>query len=374
MRTIVHEPTRMPTLAAVPGIRFRHFRGLDADIPGMAAANQASRTADGEVEPIDVEGMRVAYTHNQNCDPDRDICVVESHGEIAGYSRVFWDDLILEDIREYFAISLLRPDVRLPEVRRALFAWSEERRRGIAAEHRAAGDVVDRPLWLGSGSPDNDLETVELLRASGYEPNRRFASLVRPDLESIVETPLPDGLTTRPIVRDEHLLRRIWEAESEAFRDHFGAREPTEDDYAAFLEEPGQDLALWYIAFDGDDIAAGVRCNIKVTADGIREGWLDPVFTRRAWRRRGVARALIGRSLVGLRRHGADRAALGVDLQNPNQALRLYESNGFRVVSSSTDWRKPLVLDGEPDAEAEAGDASARPPGDESASLSANAR
>jgi ribosomal protein S18 acetylase RimI-like enzyme len=348
MRTIVQEPTPMPTLAGVPGIRFRHFRGLDADIPGMAAANQASRTADGEVEPIDVEGMRVAYAHNQNCDPDRDICIVEMHGEIAGYARVLWDDLILEDIREYFAVSLLRPDIRLPEVRRALLAWTEERRRAIAAGHRAAGDVLGRPLWLGSGSPDNDLETVELVRASGYEPNRRFASLIRPNLEAVVETPLPDGLVTRPIARDERLLRRIWEAESEAFRDHFGAREPTEEDYAAFLEEPGQDLALWFIAFDGDEVAGGVRCNIKVTGDGIREGWLDPVFTRRAWRQRGVARALIGQSLVGLRRHGADRAALGVDLQNPNQALRLYESSGFRVASSSTDWRKPLLLDGEP--------------------------
>lgn len=348
MGTIVQESTQLPTLAGVPGIRFRHFRGLDADIPGMAAANQASRTADGEVEPMDVERMRVAYAHTQNCDPGRDICIVEAHGEIAGYARVFWDDLILEDIREYFSISLLRPDVRLPEVRRALLHWTEERRRAIAAEHRAAGEVTGRPLWLGSGGPDNDRETVELLRASDYEPNRRFATLIRPDLDDIVETALPDGLETRPIVRDERLLRRIWEAEAEAFLDHFGAREPTEDDYAAFLEEPGQDLALWYIAFDGDEVAAGVRCNIKVTVDGIREGWLDPVFTRRPWRQRGVARALIGRSLVGLRRHGADRAALGVDLQNPNQALRLYESSGFRVVSSSTDWRKPLVLDGEP--------------------------
>ena len=177
-------------------------------------------------------------------------------------------------------------------------------------------------------------------------PNRRFATLVRPDLEAVADAPLPDGLETRPVPRDERLLRRIWEAEVEAFRDHFGAREPTEADYAAFLDEPGQDLALWFIAFDGEEVAGGVRCNIKVTPEGIREGWLDPVFTRRAWRRTGVARALIARSLVGLREHGADRAALGVDLQNPHQALRLYESSGFRVVNSSTDWRKPLDLDG----------------------------
>ena len=52
--------------------------------------------------------------------------------------------------------------------------------------------------------------------------------------------------------------------------------------------------------------------------------------------------ALIARSLVLLRDHGLNAAALGVDLANPNQALALYESCGFRVRSSSTAYRKPL--------------------------------
>ena len=36
-------------------------------------------------------------------------------------------------------------------------------------------------------------------------------------------------------------------------------------------------------------------------------------------------------------------ASLGVDATNPNQALHLYESCGFRVVSSSTAYRKPVL-------------------------------
>jgi mycothiol synthase len=346
MDTILDPIAPMPTFAGLPGLRFRHFRGVDLDIVGMAAANQASRNADGEVEPIDVDEMRVSYQHNQRCDPDRDICVIELDGEIAGYTRVFWDDLILEDLREYFAIALLRPDVRRPEIRRAVLDWSEQRRRAIAAGHRAAGEALDRPSWFGTDYPDGDVETTDLLCSSGYVPIRRFASLIRPDLEDIVDVPLPEGIETRPIVREEGLLRQIWEAEAEAFRDHFGAREPNEKDWAFFLDEPGRDLSLWFIAFDGEEVAAGVRCVVKPNADGITEGWLEPVFTRRAWRRRGIARALIARSLVGLREYGVERAALGVDLQNPNQALRLYESSGFRVQSSSTGWRKPLVFDG----------------------------
>ena len=140
-------------------------------------------------------------------------------------------------------------------------------------------------------------------------------------------------------------MRRIFDAETDAFHDEFNAHDPTENDYARFLAEPGQDLTLWSIGFDGEQVAGGVRGSIKLGHDGAREGWLDPVFTGAAWRRRGLARALIGRTLVLLRDRGADRAALGADLQSPNQTLTLYESCGFRLVSSTTAWHKPLVLD-----------------------------
>jgi ribosomal protein S18 acetylase RimI-like enzyme len=35
-------------------------------------------------------------------------------------------------------------------------------------------------------------------------------------------------------------------------------------------------------------------------------------------------------------------AALGVDTENESGALRVYEGCGFRVVSRSTNYRKPL--------------------------------
>ena len=81
---------------------------------------------------------------------------------------------------------------------------------------------------------------------------------------------------------------------------------------------------------------------IHADDDGIPVGWLDSVFTRRPWRQRGLARALIARSLVVLRERGVSSAALGVDASNPNQALGLYESCGFRRASSTTSYRKAV--------------------------------
>lgn len=333
----------MPTVAEMPGIRFRHFRGVDLDIPGMFAANQAARLAAGEVELVDVGSMRAMYLHLDRCDPDRDICVIESDGSIAGYARLWWDDL-LDGTREYFTLSLLSPELRHRAIRRALLDWTERRRRAIAAEHRVAGDGLERPAWLATEHFDDDTDGAGLLAEAGYTPHRRFATLVRPDLEAIPDLPLPEGIETRPVVREPALLRRIWEAEAEAFLDEAVAREQTEQDFAVFLDLPA-DLGLWVIAFDGDEVAAGIRNSVRARPDGTLEGALDVVYTRRPWRRRGLARALISRSLVLLREHGAGRAMLGVDLANPNQALALYESCGFRLASSSTAWHKALVLD-----------------------------
>lgn len=75
---------------------------------------------------------------------------------------------------------------------------------------------------------------------------------------------------------------------------------------------------------------------------GLSRGWLEHVSVRRPWRGRGVAKALIAASLEVLRDRGMQVAALGVDAQNPNGALALYEALGFRPHETWTSYRKAL--------------------------------
>jgi len=75
---------------------------------------------------------------------------------------------------------------------------------------------------------------------------------------------------------------------------------------------------------------------------GRQRGYTETICVRRPWRRQGVARALIARSLQTVKAQGMTEAALGVDTQNPSGARRLYESMGFRPVKSHTLYRKPL--------------------------------
>ena len=51
---------------------------------------------------------------------------------------------------------------------------------------------------------------------------------------------------------------------------------------------------------------------------------------------------LLGRALVRLREAGMTSAQLGVDSQNQNQALTLYERHRYAVDRSASEWHKPL--------------------------------
>jgi ribosomal protein S18 acetylase RimI-like enzyme len=99
------------------------------------------------------------------------------------------------------------------------------------------------------------------------------------------------------------------------------------------------------VAWDGDEVAGAVINTIYAAENATAErkrGWLDSVFTRRAWRKRGIAAALIARSLHVLADRGVRVAVLGVDADNPSGALRLYESAGFHTTERGTAWRKPM--------------------------------
>lgn len=236
---------------------------------------------------------------------------------------------------------------------RRLLTWTESRRLALAAADALAGVASDRPRWLTTFTHDGDVGGRALLEASGYVPFRVFHSMRRPNLEAIPDLPLPGGLEIRPIPDTPEAIRAVIAADTEAFRDHFGSVDEPEAVYAMVVGDPDTDVSLWLVAFDGDEIAGGVLNGIHLDADGARIGWHDSVFTRRPWRRRGLARALIAASLRLLRERGVSSAALGVDAANPNQALHLYESCGFRVATSATAWRKPLSTPATPTAEEE---------------------
>ena len=185
-----------------------------------------------------------------------------------------------------------------------------------------------------------------MLESAGYTPARYSNNMVRPSLDDIPDFPLPPGLEVRP-ARPEH-YRRIWDAQIEAFQDHWGFLQHPEEDYQMWLNDPIYfQPALWQVAWDvaTDEVAGMVLTFIDAAENerwGRRRGYTEGISVRRPWRRRGLARALIAHSLRAQRDVGMTESALGVDSESLTGATRVYEDCGFLTVTVDMLYRKPL--------------------------------
>ena len=71
-------------------------------------------------------------------------------------------------------------------------------------------------------------------------------------------------------------------------------------------------------------------------------GYIDEVSVDGAYRRQGIAQALMLYALTGLRERGVQRVRLHTDANNRHGARSLYEKIGFSMVKEFPRYRKPL--------------------------------
>lgn len=320
--------------AAPAGLRLRPYAG-EPDLADIVRILNAEAEADELPDRFSVEGLVAEYSHpNDHFDPPRDVTVAEIDGRPVAVANRDWVETT-DGYREYRVGGAVDPALYRRGIGRLLAAENERRSRALAAEH-GPGRCV-----LGSWSWDRQVGHAAIAEASGFEPVRRFFYMVRPTLDDVPALPLPDGLEFRPITPE--LARAVWRADIEAFQDHWGGFDRSDEQLERWLADPSTDLSLWVIAFAGAEVAGGsinVISEVENRLMGQRRGWLASVFTRRPWRRRGLARAAIVRSLELLRERGMTSAGLGVDAENPSGALGLYEALGFEVENRATAWRK----------------------------------
>lgn len=280
--------------------------------------------------------LRNDWTHFENFEPLRDCAVWESDGVAAAYGSVAWH-MSDEGLQLFKLDGRVHPRFHRRGFGAAVLAWQEAHARAAALPGHAHA--------LQTTTIDGVAGETALMQACGFAPVRRTVQMMRDLREPIPELPLPEGLVVRPPEPGE--LRRVHEARNEAFRDHWGHREFTEADYAGLLSDPLAHPEWWQVAWDVQtgEPAAAVHVNIYALDNeyyGTRRGWTDPVWVRRPWRRRGVARVLLVRAFDQLRALGMNEASLTADSENLSGATRIYESVGYRITRGWTKWRKEI--------------------------------
>ena len=331
-----------PAAPDIPGLRFRGFRG-EVDYPNMLAVINASKSAD-QIERSDtLEAIANNYAHLTNSDPYQDMIFAEVYGEVVGYGRVEWH---LNDEGQWigFHFAFLHPAWRRMGIGTAMLRYQEQRLRQIADRLLAEGVITaDMPRLFETFASDTEIGREALLQKEGYGGVRFEHLMSRPLSEPIEITPIREGLEVRQVSPEQ--VRAVWEAANEAFRDHWGYIEPSEEEYQRFLEDPITDPSLWMVAWDGDQVAGSVQNFLDRNENEEyqrKRGYTEGISVRRPYRKLGLATALLTRSLQMFKDMEMEEAALGVDSQNLSGAFRVYERVGFRVYKCQTIYRKPL--------------------------------
>jgi mycothiol synthase len=302
-------PDRHP--AATSEYRLRPA-SLD-DAAGVTALKRAAEIARHGDSDVSIEQVREEWALPR-LDLARDAWVAEdAAGSLAGYGFCWVESPPAMVVAE----QTVHPEHRGRGLSELLLDLAEARAAELAGACAVAGSL---DVWTS----ESDAQRRRLYEAHGFTHIRTFLRLER-DLADSVEPPAwPRGVEARPFRRgrDEAAVHAAGE---EAFRDHF---RPTEMDLAEWLDfrfvRDDLDLALWLVAWEGDQVAGSVLC--FETPLG---GYVDELFVRRPWRGRGLGRALLLSVCAELRRRGQPLAYLGVDSENSTGAMQLYGSAGF---------------------------------------------
>ncbi len=320
--------------ASIPGLALRQATAADWD--AMAEAMNRAYRADAIDEVRTSEELAADHLESDSFHVGRDVLLAELDGTLVGFSmayRVVRDGTLTAE-----SWGIVVPEHRRRGIGTTLFNANRER---LVVE--CAADPRPGPREMRCFALDQETGSRALFEAQGFVSIRYGFEMRRYLTGALPDHSLPDGLEMRPVTLEQH--RTIFDADNEAFEDHWGRRVPTEEDFQVLFHGPDADPSLWCVAWDGDRVA-GVVMNAIFRAEnetlGIRRAWMEHVSVRRPWRGRGVAKALCAASFRVLRDRGMDEAWLGVDGSNPTGAVRLYEGLGFGVTRRWQAYGRPL--------------------------------
>jgi mycothiol synthase len=224
------------------------------------------------------------------------------------------------------AIGVVHPEAR----GRGFGSWlveTAERRASDAGGTRLKYDVLE-----------GDKAGRGLLEARGFAEVRRFYEMA---IELGGPPPVParaDGLTIETFREEE--ARPFYEALDAAFRDHWGFHSRSFDEWwESKRSQPDYDPTLWFLVRDGDEIVAAARNYPNRNGGGL----VDALGVRRAYRGRGLGKALLHRTFGEFHARGVNRISLSVDAQNPTGATKLYEGAGMQVELEIIIFEKELA-------------------------------
>ncbi len=254
-----------------------------------------------------------------------------------------WTDTPTTDAEEvagfawFYAPVFVRLDLRpgIPRLAAEMLAWAEDRRIRLVD----GGDV-----GLSTIALESDAERIGVLEARGYTRIERGNLHMRRSLETAIdETPLPGGMRFRDCVDADLEERAAAHRDAWSHLAHLGMPDVKSrfslGAYEQLRGEPGYRADLDLVVETAEGTHAS--CLIAWADEANSVGLIEPVGTRDAYRRQGLARALNLEALRRLREAGMRTAQIGTTSFN-DRAEATYLSCGFEIVDRDWFWVKQL--------------------------------
>jgi ribosomal protein S18 acetylase RimI-like enzyme len=321
----------------IDGLAFRRFKG-ESDYSLLSSLGRMSWEADG-VENIEtVEELQNEYDSLSDRDPLTEIVIAEVMQEPVGYGRI-WSEPDCNGERVFWHIAHVLPEWRKTALRLAIFHFNEMQIRFLSKNQPWSGRTA-----FGAWALDEPNDWREMVLSEGYTPVMHFYEMVRP-LEDLPDSPLPEGLDLRAAMPEHYPM--IWSARKEALREKpwFVEDRYDKEHYEEWLNWPTFTPDLWQVAWDGDRIAGMAENHVPLENQTFnrKRGHTQIIFVLPRWRRRGLAKALLAKSLGMMRARGLEEATLDVETQNTSGEIQLYENMGYRVDRKYAHFKKPLA-------------------------------
>jgi mycothiol synthase len=261
--------------------------------------------------------------------------VVDRRGRIVAFVAAIPRQEASREARA-FVFGDVHPESRGQGLGWALVRWARDRAVELLRD-RSPGV----PIALYADGPIDALDRIRLLEDAGFETVRYFTDMERMLDDGIEPRTLPDGL--RAAGWAEGAAGAVRDAHNAAFLDHWNFQPWDAQSWSHNVTDaPGLLPEATSIALagagDARDEVAGYVIVFDSTdghPDGRPSAELAIIGVRREHRGRGLASALITRSLEALSGAGYVRAELDVDAANSTGAVTLYERLGFRPVRRS---------------------------------------
>jgi mycothiol synthase len=210
-----------------------------------------------------------------------------------------------------------------------LLTWSIDRAAGAMQRVPEEARISVRAFAVNNYDPSK-----ELLEDHGFRKFRSSWQMTIDLGKPIPEPAWPEGIYLQPYVHERDGVA-VFQADREAFRDHWGfLEEPFDHGYERWLYsmngDEEYDPELWFIAMKGNEIAGAALCRRK-SWESKDAGWVRSLFVRRPYRRQGLALTLLHHSFREFRKRGKREVCLGVDSQNLTGATHLYEKAGMQI-------------------------------------------